>query len=225
MEQIECIICLECFQPDQIDKVACDSSVDHCVCFACEKRWRRASPLIKGVRIMNCPACRQPERHRTTASLQRESEIDEIPHPFVSSAVARATPMTIIDRIRPLVSTISQAELDVINARLMGRPRPTAVPETDFERILQRNVAEAARRAAIVAQTAEIERIFQRNAAERAGAPATIDLVRPRKLCASGRDCRSTSQSGRATTHLKCIHCNLVFCCRNCNECVGCRGP
>jgi hypothetical protein len=200
MEQ-QCLICFECFQPDQIDKVACDSSVDHCVCFGCERIWRSK---MKPKRIMDCPACRQPERYRTTASLLRESEF-ESPHPFVSSAIARATPMTIIDAIlelRPLVSPrmISQEELDVINARLMGRPRPTAVAETEFERILQRNA---------------------RAAAERAGAPT---MVRPRRAqCASGRDCRSTSQSGRATTHLKCIHCSIVFCCRNCNECVGCR--
>lgn len=216
MEQIECLICLECFQPDQIDKVMCGSSVDHCVCFGCEKKWRSKMPLKKGVRIMNCPACCQPEQYRTTASLQRESEIDEIaPHPFVSSAIARATPMTIIDRIHPLVSPmrITREELDAINARLMGRPT-AAEARAEAARV------EAVRAEVYTAYTAARAEA-RAEAAERAGAPT---MVRPRRAqCASGRDCRSTSQSGRATTHLKCIHCSIVFCCRNCNECVGCR--
>jgi len=44
----------------------------------------------------------------------------------------------------------------------------------------------------------------------------------PRSTCASGRDCRSRSRTGRTTTHLKCGGCNVVFCCRNCRRCVGC---
>lgn len=46
---------------------------------------------------------------------------------------------------------------------------------------------------------------------------------RPRARCASGRNCRSTSQTGRSLTYLKCDECNLVFCCRTCKVCVGCR--
>jgi hypothetical protein len=46
---------------------------------------------------------------------------------------------------------------------------------------------------------------------------------RPRGRCASGRNCRSTSQTGRSMTYLKCIACSVVFCCRTCTVCVGCR--
>lgn len=211
---IQCLICLECFEPNQIDKVACESTVAHNLCHGCEKIWRDKAPLELGIHRMKCPACQQPEISRTIESLQREIESlqreakSSLKVAPVTSAVARArlTPMTIIDAIRPLVTTITPEELDVINARLMGRPRPTAVAETDFERILQRN----AERRTAVAPTLVV-------------APVIDTVRRERKLCASGRNCRSTSQSGRATTHLKCIHCNLVFCCRTCNECVGCR--
>jgi hypothetical protein len=178
---IECQICLECFQPNKIDKVACGSSVDHTICFDCEQTWRSKMPLQDGIRIMNCPTCRQPEKYRTTASLQREAQttststqeqvIAEIAVQFVRGvrlreehAVARAR-------------TITREELDVINARLMGPPP-------------------------IVTQEA---------------------VRPPRARCASGRNCRSTSLSGRTMTHLKCTHCNTVFCCRTCKECVGCR--
>jgi hypothetical protein len=51
-----------------------------------------------------------------------------------------------------------------------------------------------------------------------------VDRPRPpRARCASGRNCRSTSESGRSMTHLKCTQCNRVFCCRKCNLCVRCR--
>ena len=129
----ECQICFDTFQSDQIDKVACGSSIDHMICFACEEIWRSKMPLRQGVRIMNCPTCRQPEKYRTVESLQREARTSSEPP---------------------------------------RRPRT------------------------------------QRS---------------PRALCASGRNCRSSSQSGRSMTQLKCTQCYIVFCCRTCKECVGCR--
>ena len=71
---IECTICMECFDPIKIDKVACGSSVDHMVCFKCEGDWRDKMPLKHGIRRMTCPTCRQEELYlyRTTESLQRE---------------------------------------------------------------------------------------------------------------------------------------------------------
>ena len=36
--------------------------------------------------------------------------------------------------------------------------------------------------------------------------------------CASGRPCPQP----RVRTHTNCIRCNVVFCCSNCRECVGC---
>lgn len=104
---IECIVCLECFDSTQIDKVACDSSVDHMICFTCERNWREKMPLKDGVRVLKCPACRQPEQYRTTASMVREF----VSQPARSSAWVRAG----------AISSITSEELDVINARLMGR--------------------------------------------------------------------------------------------------------
>jgi len=143
MELIECQICLESFHSNNIDKVSCGSNVDHMICFDCEKNWRSKMLQQDGIRIMNCPTCRQPEQYRTTASLQREL------------------------RTTANQALISSQEL---NVRLIQRfPGPQ------------------------------------------------------RSRCASGRDCQSTSSSGRTMTRLKCIHCNIVFCCRSCTECVVCR--
>jgi hypothetical protein len=73
---------MEVFQPDQIGKVACGSSVDHTICFDCEKKWRKQTRMQYGVlgpeRTMNCPTCRQPERKRTNASLQREAFAEQV---------------------------------------------------------------------------------------------------------------------------------------------------
>jgi hypothetical protein len=54
--------------------------------------------------------------------------------------------------------------------------------------------------------------------------PPSVTVRRPRRaVCASGRGgCHSRSQSGVTVTRLKCTLCKVVFCCRNCNTCVGC---
>lgn len=182
----ECQICLESFQSNQIDKVSCGSSVDHYVCFDCEKTWRSKMTLKNGVRIMNCPTCRQPEKYRTVESLQREASTPTIAeinarliHPFVPSvssvAVARAA-APYVPRPTPL-STLTREEVAAINARAMA---PTS-----------------------------------------RDAPV-LEVRPPRARCASGRDCHSTSQTGRSMTHLKCANCYIVFCCRSCFVCIGC---
>jgi hypothetical protein len=80
MEAIECQICMEEFDRSQIDKVACDS--DHMICFGCEAKLRKQTPMQYGVlgpeRIMKCPTCLQPERKRTNASLQREAFAEQV---------------------------------------------------------------------------------------------------------------------------------------------------
>lgn len=182
---IECQICLEWFPTSQIDKVACGSSVDHTVCFGCEKTWRSKMAIHNGVRIMNCPTCRQPEKYRTIESLQREASSTSF-----SARVATETEQ----------------------ANEMAR----------------RAVARAQAHISTVAQDTAIARIMQRLEAARAAAhtdvPVVVDLVyTQRARCASGRNCRSTSQTGRSLTYLKCTHCKIVFCCRTCKECVDCR--
>lgn len=52
--------------------VNCGSVVEHPICPSCEDEWRSKMPLFNGMRTMTCPTCRQPERERTVASLQRE---------------------------------------------------------------------------------------------------------------------------------------------------------
>ena len=180
----ECQICLESFQSNQIDKVSCGSSVDHYVCFDCEKTWRSKMTLKNGVRIMNCPTCRQPEKYRTVESLQREATgiVQVNAHPFPSVAVARAA-APYVPRPTPL-STLTREEVPAINARLMAPTYPTYIY-----------------------------------------APIVPGSRPPRARCASGRDCRSTSQTGRSMTHLKCANCHVVFCCRSCFVCIGCNPP
>jgi len=211
MVSIECQICMEGFQSNQIDKVPCGSSVDHMVCFDCEKQWRNKMPLQDGVRIMKCPTCRQPEQYRTTASLQREARTTSPPMSIYDAQVAAemAQALQIVrvlrrreeDRVAARLAAssavarasapsrrITHEEADAINARLMG-PAEAAPDGTQ-------------------------------------DSPVVVDADRPRPpraRCASGRNCHSTSQSGRSMTHLKCTQCNLVFCCRTCKECVGCR--
>ena len=212
----ECQICFETFHSNQIGKVGCGSSVDHYLCFGCEKTWRSKMPLQNGLRIMNCPTCRQPEKYRTIESLQRETTTSQ-PTDYsalITAEMSQANRVVqIIQRVeaeraaqravaraaapRQVVSTITREELDVINARLMGR----AASVTERASSVTERAASVTREVVVV------------------DAPA-----RPaRSRCASGRNCRSTSQSGRSMTHLKCTHCNTVFCCRTCSECVGCR--
>ena len=65
-----CQICYDTF-PDMY-KVTCGSTVDHMICFDCEKKWREKMPVREGERKMTCPTCRQEETARTVESLQRE---------------------------------------------------------------------------------------------------------------------------------------------------------
>lgn len=174
----ECQICLESFQANQIDKVSCGSSVDHNVCFDCDKAWRSKMIPKNGVRIMNCPTCRQPEKYRTVESLQREATgiVHVNAHPLPSVAVARAA-APYVPRPTPL-STLTREEIAAINARAMA---PTS-----------------------------------------RDAPILLEVRPPRARCASGRNCHSTSQTGRSMTPLKCANCHVVFCCRSCFVCIGC---
>ena len=135
---MECQICLESFETG-ISPVSCGSPVEHWLCYGCERTWRGKMPLRNGIRVMNCPTCRQPEQSRTIESLQREAQ--------------------------STVSSTSVARSIRVSSEGQGRPR---------------------------------------------------------ERCASGRNCRSTSQTGRSMTYLKCRACSVVFCCRTCTVCVGC---
>jgi len=67
---MDCQICYE--SSSEIYKVTCGSTVDHLICFDCEKKWREKMPVRAGVRKMTCPTCRQEETDRTMDSLERE---------------------------------------------------------------------------------------------------------------------------------------------------------
>jgi hypothetical protein len=185
--QIECQICFESFHSNKIDKVACGSSVDHMVCFDCEKTWRSKMALKDGIRIMKCPTCRQDEQYRTTASLQREASTSSVVR---TTAEVRTRAEEIMSILRRNGSSVRMAAREAIR--------------------------EATREA--LANAARIDGTRE--------APVVLEArpARPQRArCESGRNCRSTSESGRSMTHLKCIHCDIVFCCRNCSECVRCR--
>jgi hypothetical protein len=94
---MECQICME-IKPG--DKVSCGSIVPHNLCFDCEHTWRSKMPLQGGVRIMNCPTCRQPEQYRTIESLQRDS---------VSELIAMSTEAHLLSIVR--ASATARAEL------------------------------------------------------------------------------------------------------------------
>lgn len=66
----ECQVCFESFP--EMYKVTCGSTVDHLICFGCEKQWREKMPIRDGKRKMTCPTCRQEETGRTMESLERE---------------------------------------------------------------------------------------------------------------------------------------------------------
>jgi hypothetical protein len=67
---MDCQVCYE--SSSDIYKVTCGSTVDHLICFDCEKQWREKMPIREGRRVMTCPTCRQPETNRTLGSLLRE---------------------------------------------------------------------------------------------------------------------------------------------------------
>jgi hypothetical protein len=72
-----CQICHENFPEADVSTVNCGSTVPHKLCDFCEGEWRSRSkkPLQEnGMRVMDCPTCRQPEdpEARTKESLQRE---------------------------------------------------------------------------------------------------------------------------------------------------------
>lgn len=67
---MSCQICFDTFP--EMYKVTCGSTVDHLICFDCEKQWREKMPIREGDRKMTCPTCRQQETSRDAESLQRE---------------------------------------------------------------------------------------------------------------------------------------------------------
>jgi hypothetical protein len=195
-ESIECQICMDHFEPNMIEKVACGSSVDHNLCFNCEGTWRSKMPVVKGIKIMNCPTCRQPETTRTIASLQRE----------IASLQRQTTQVRETQRTSPWGHTsfeVSSTATDL----------STMINQIIYE--------ERVRRAAAV--TPAVARAAVTDTTPTVTATSTTRTEVQRSRCASGRNCRSTSRTGRSMTHLKCTVCNTVFCCRTCSECVGCR--
>jgi hypothetical protein len=67
---MNCQICFDTFP--EMYKVTCGSTVDHMLCFGCEKGWREKMPVRAGKRMISCPTCRQVETSRTVESLERE---------------------------------------------------------------------------------------------------------------------------------------------------------
>lgn len=69
-QRMTCQICFDDFP--EMYKVGCGSTVEHLICFGCEKQWREKMPIRDGKRKMTCPTCRQEETDRTMESLERE---------------------------------------------------------------------------------------------------------------------------------------------------------
>ena len=249
---IECMVCMEDFDPTQIgtqiDKVVCGSIVDHMLCFGCEAKWRKETPVqydevLGPHRTMTCPTCRQHERQseRTNASIQRENADM---YRTIDSLQREVRPTSLSTFAAQVAAEMVQAVQNVRDAR---RRELLRVQERAASAVARAGSPTPAARAPISTITSEeisaidvrlmgsqtVERFFNISHSEDRGFELSNGPVvaptpsreerRVRKLCASGRNCHSSSASGRSTTRLKCIHCNLVFCCRTCNECVGCR--
>ena len=184
---MECQICME-IKPG--DNVSCGSTVPHNLCFECENTWRNKMPVQGGIRIMNCPTCRQPEKYRTIESLQRERSSLQRER----SSLQRERSFVQVSELVAAISAI-----------------PTAAISTEAQ--ILSSIVRASRDAQRAAPTLQLRAPTEHHPTEH----------HPRSRCVSGRNCRSTSRTGRAMTHLKCTICRAVFCCRNCKDCIGCR--
>lgn len=89
---MDCQICFETF-PD-LYKVSCGSTVDHLICFDCEKQLREKMPIRNGKRKMSCPTCLEEETDRTVESLERE---------LAALYVSSQAPTSIVDALRAIV--------------------------------------------------------------------------------------------------------------------------
>ena len=196
---MDCPICFETFP--ELYKMNCGSTVDHLICFDCEKQWREKMPIRNGKRTMTCPTCRKEETSRTMESLERE---------LAALYVSRQAPTSVDDALRVIVR-LGPAARSFVAHHILSTVNSTA------------SAAGAAAAAVSAAGGGPA-------AAEAAAAAATGAALRrsstrppPRVFCESGRDCQTASRiHSRAKTHLKCRQCNVVACCAKCRRCTGC---
>ena len=200
---MDCQICYETL-PDMY-KVTCDSTVDHLICFDCEKKWREKMPVRNGVRKMSCPTCRQEETTRTVESLQRE----------VTALYANRQAPNSVDETLRVILRLGPAARSFIAHHILST--------------VQSSIAVAAGAAAAGAVAAGAG-LAGAEAAALSAAGLSPSSTRPsstrpppRVFCASGRACNTRSQvNDRTKTHLKCRRCNTVACCARCRVCTGC---
>lgn len=181
----------------------CGSTVDHLICFDCEKKWREKMPIRNGKRTMTCVTCRQEETTRTMESLERE---------LAALYVSRQAPTSIHDALRVIVR-LGPVERSFVAHHILSTVNSTA------------SAAGAA--AAAVSATGGGGSAAVSGAGGEAAAAAVLRRSSthppPRMFCESGRDCQTASRiHSRTKTHLKCRQCNVVACCAKCRRCTGC---
>jgi len=193
---MDCQICFETFP--ELYKVNCVSSVDHLICFGCEKKWREKMPVRNGKRTMTCPSCRQEETGRTMESLERE---------LAALYVSRQAPTSVDDALRVIVR-LGPAARSFVAHHILSTVNSTASAAG----------AAAAAVSAAGGGAAAAEAAAHAEALRRSSTHPP-----PRVFCESGRDCHSVSRiHSRTKTHLKCRQCKVVACCAKCRRCTGC---
>ena len=119
-----CQICYDTF-PDMY-KVTCGSTVDHMICFGCEKQWREKMPVREGERKMTCPTCRQVETSRTLESLQREVTALYGSRPAPSSTEEWQSALRVILRLGPIHRALVARAL--LGPTPLDEPAPAPAP-------------------------------------------------------------------------------------------------
>jgi hypothetical protein len=117
-----CQICFDDFP--EMYKVGCSSSVDHLICFGCEKQWREKMPIRDGKRKMTCPTCRQEETNRTMDSLERE---------LAALYVAARPPMSAQDELvnaYRVITSLAPASRAYVAQRIIATTLPPPVART-----------------------------------------------------------------------------------------------
>ena len=180
----------------------CSSTVDHLICFDCEKQWREKMPIRNGKRTMTCVTCRQEETSRTMESLERE---------LAALYVSRQAPTSVDDALRVIVR-LGPAARSFVAHHILSTVNSTASAAGAAAAAV--SAAGGGPAAAEAAAAAAHETSVLRRSSTRP----------PRRVfCESGRDCHTVSRiHSRTKTHLKCRQCNVVVCCANCRRCTGC---
>jgi hypothetical protein len=109
-------------------KVTCGSTVDHLICFGCEKQWREKMPIREGERKLTCPTCRQRETSRTVDSLERELNALYVSRPTLTLEEEILNAFQLFQRVDPRLRAVFARNLLATTlpapAARPSRPRP-----------------------------------------------------------------------------------------------------